>query len=121
MLYLKHKLSVNRIITLKEKSPEKGFFLERVGRIELPTQPWEGHILPLNYTRPDALLRQALQILNGDEVREDGENRSAAHTEYGKRESEPATKQFVPMGIYLEPMRGFEPSTFALRKHCSTN
>ncbi len=25
--------------------------LERVGRIELPTQPWEGRVLPLNHTR----------------------------------------------------------------------
>lgn len=25
--------------------------VERVGRIELPTQPWEGRILPLNHTR----------------------------------------------------------------------
>ena len=27
------------------------FRLERVGRIELPTKPWEGLVLPLNYTR----------------------------------------------------------------------
>ena len=30
----------------------KIFYLKkRVRRIELPTQPWEGYVLPLNYTR----------------------------------------------------------------------
>lgn len=24
-------------------------------------------------------------------------------------------------GFFMEPMAGFEPATFALRKHCSTN
>ena len=49
----------------------QGSRLERVAGIEPATQPWEGRILPLNYTR-------------------------------------------------LEPKVGIEPTTFALRKHCST-
>jgi hypothetical protein len=44
--------------------------MERVRGIEPLSQPWEGRVLPMNYTR-------------------------------------------------MEPMGGFEPPTFALRKHCS--
>jgi hypothetical protein len=44
--------------------------MERVEGIEPSSRPWEGRILPMNYTR-------------------------------------------------MEPMGGFEPPTFALRKHCS--
>ena len=34
----------------------------RVGRIELPSDPWQGPILPLNYTRKWQLLRSDAQI-----------------------------------------------------------
>ena len=30
---------------------KRGFLLERVMGIEPTSQPWEGHILPMNYTR----------------------------------------------------------------------
>ena len=36
----------------KKKRPRKGVFsFVRVGRIELPSHPWQGRVLPLNHTR----------------------------------------------------------------------
>jgi hypothetical protein len=35
----------------RAKRPEGRFAFVRVGRIELPSQPWEGRVLPLNDTR----------------------------------------------------------------------
>lgn len=35
-----------------EVSPASAFcFVVRVGRIELPSHPWQGRVLPLNHTR----------------------------------------------------------------------
>lgn len=37
--------------SVKQKTTTRWFFSVRVGRIELPTDPWQGPVLPLNYTR----------------------------------------------------------------------
>ena len=41
-------LRASRILASKKPSSS---FVVRVGRIELPSQPWQGRVLPLNYTR----------------------------------------------------------------------
>ncbi len=34
----------------------------RVGRIELPSYPWQGYVLPLNYTRKRKMLHKSLLL-----------------------------------------------------------
>ncbi len=50
---------------IKNKSPhEESFYsLVRVGRIELPSHPWQGRVLPLNHTRNETFCGHKLLSL----------------------------------------------------------
>ena len=62
-------------------SLQKGYFLVRAGRIELPSAPWQGAVLPLNHARL-RLLKQAtagrgpLELAKARFVRQSGLRRA---------------------------------------------